>query len=291
MAFHSCASDCGNPANHTVRLAGSDDGLVWTTIDAFEPFAGSVPDLGLFDGFLYLFHAGGTGSNVKKLNACFEVVDEISASLSSATDTGGWVDPALFADEGSLFLFYLPGIIGQDPAGCSSYPCTKEIHSAENDDASLSAFTQVTGARAAVEISSGTFSDPDVIQRSSDYLLYVSMGPSVAVFVSSSLNGTYASPDDPGLRSVSDGSGGVPSAFVSSGGDVWLYVTKNQAGTEVIRRGVTADGITVIADGDFDTVVDGTVLGDASLSVSSPSVIAWPDASWSRQTATTRRGR
>jgi hypothetical protein len=48
----------------------------------------------------------------------------------SGSDSDGYVDPSLIKDGNDTYLFYLPGTIGSDPAGCSSYPCTKEIHSA-----------------------------------------------------------------------------------------------------------------------------------------------------------------
>lgn len=56
--FLSCATDCNTPTNPVMYLAGSDDGVSWTLIEAFEPRSGSVPDLVIDNDFLYLFHTG-----------------------------------------------------------------------------------------------------------------------------------------------------------------------------------------------------------------------------------------
>ena len=57
LTFHTCAVDdpCGNPLNHTVQLAGSDDGESWTVLDWFEPYVSSVPDVIVRDGILYVY--------------------------------------------------------------------------------------------------------------------------------------------------------------------------------------------------------------------------------------------
>jgi len=285
IAFHACTSNCGNPQNHTIYLAGSNDGVTWSLISAFAGRAGSVPDLVFFNRYLYLFHAAGAESWVK-MNACFEVVETGSVALVSAEDTAGYVDPSLVAAGLDLTLFYLPGIFGADPAGCTSYPCTKKIHSATADDTTLTSFTQVTGDRVALTIASGVLSDPDIVAKSDGtYALYVSAGPSTYVFTSPTVDGTFTSPDGSTPRAISNNSGGVPSALQAPYGQIWLYVTKNQSGVEVLRRGVSADGITPISDAQFATVIDHSISAGftSATSVSSPSIIPWPDSTWSRQ--------
>lgn len=284
MAFHACPSDCGNPANHDVYLAGSDDGIDWTLVDTFESFEGSVPELVYADEKLFLH----TPNEVRSYNACFQALSSDEVEFTSAEDSGGYVDPSLIVEDGEVHLFYLPGILGQDPAGCATYPCTKEIHSAIAGNAAQTAFTQVASDRAEIALSSGTASDPEIVTKADDsYLLYVSSGQSVLVFIGTSLTGTFVSPDGDETRAISDGAGGVPSAITAPGGEVWLYVTTNDAGVEVIRRATSTDGVTQISDGAFSTVVDATINPDfsATMSVSSPSVIAWPDAGWTQGNA------
>lgn len=284
MAFHSCASDCNSTANHMVRLAGSDDGENWEMIDAFAPYSGSVPELIYFNDYLYVF----TPNAMRRYNACFEEVDTTDVTMTSDTDSGGFVDPSLIVDDDELYLFYLPGIIGQDPAGCTSYPCTKEIHSASPDDATLNAFTQAADARASVAIDSGVFSDPEIIKAPANgYILYVSSGQSVLAFTGDSLTGEFTSPDGATNRTVVNNDGGVPSAIVTDAGSVRIYVTTSSNGVETIRMAESSDGITPISSSAFSTAVDSAISAgfSSTTNVSSPSVIAWPDNEWSRSVA------
>lgn len=282
MAFHACPSDCSNPANHTIYLAGSDDGISWTLVPDFTPISGSVPDLVYYNNFLYIFHTEDTGW--AKLNSCFETVAEETISLISDEDSGGYVDPSPIVSGDDLVLFYLPGVIGQDPAGCASYPCTKEIHSAADPSSDLTEFTQVSGERAQVSLTSGSFSDPEVIAlNDGTFLLYVSMGQKTAVFTGNSLTDTFASPDGSATRFVNTTAGGVPTA-IEVGDEVWIYTTSSSGGVEVIKRAANPDGITLLADSAYTTVIDHAISSSFSstTSVSSPSIIAWPDADWSQ---------
>lgn len=281
MAFHSCASDCSSPINHRVRIAGSDDGENWEMIDAFSTYEGSVPEIVYFNAYLYLFTPG----TMRQYNACLEEVASASVTLTSDTDSGSFVDPSLIVDGDDLHLFYLPGIIGEDPAGCSAYPCTKEIHSATPDDETLSAFTQTDGVRASLSLDSGVFSDPEIIAApAGGYMLYVSSGQSVLGFTATSLSDEFTSPDGNTDRVVVNGNGGVPSAIVTSDNTVRIYVTTSSGGVETIRMAESADGMTQISSAAFSTVVDSSSAEDFSPTtyVSSPSVIDWPDENWSR---------
>lgn len=286
MAFHVCqtgAANCSNPVNHTIYIAGSDDGVSWSLIEQWTPKSGSVPDIESFNGYLYLFHTGAS-EKWAKLNACMEVVDSGDTSVVSPTDSGGFVDPSLIADNGTLKMFYLPGIIGSDPAGCSSYPCVKEIHSGSFSGSDMTTLTQISGARASATLSNGALSDPDIIRHSNGtYYLYVSNGQNVAVFTSATLDGTFASPDGGSLRLVSFQSGGVPSAVEGGDGRMWLYVSASNGGVETIRRAISDDGVTRIADSNFTTVVNSSISPQftSATSFSSPSAMAWPD-SWNR---------
>ena len=282
MAFHQCTADCQNPQNHTVYLAGSDNGTDWTLIEEFASFAGSVPDVVFYNDFLYVF----TPNEMVKLNACFEQVDSGTVTLNSTEDTDGFVDASLIVSGNDLVMFYLPGISGMDPAGCSIYPCTKEIHSAVADDTTLASFTQASGDRVSLEITAGALSDPDVIEKSDgSFLLYVSAGQDTYAYTGSTLTDTFASPDGLTPRKISDAQGGVPGAIQAPDGSIWLYVSRNQGGVDVIRRAVSTDGITTLAGPDFSTVLDYSISPAFAVNstVGSPSVIAWPGASWSRE--------
>lgn len=288
MAFHWCTDvdgSCMSPQNHMVSLAGSDDGVSWTIIPEFTPIAGSVPDIVFTNDFLYVFHTQGTG-NWQRFNACFEQVKSGNAQLVG-TDTGGFVDPSLILSGDNLYLFYLPGVTDGDPAGCATYPCTKAIHSAVADNTRFNSFTQEAGDRASVLLSAGVFADPDIIQKSDgSYILYVSRGQSVSAYTSTTLNGSYAIPGGGATPvSVSDDSGGVPSALAQSDNSVWLFVSRDdgvQPG--YIRRGVSIDGVTTIPDASFTTVLDNTISPEftTATGVGSPSVIVWPTGTWSR---------
>ncbi|MBI4666144.1 MAG: hypothetical protein HY751_07040 [Nitrospinae bacterium] len=275
MAFHVCDTStavCSNPANHSIRLAGSDDGLNWTLLQDFAPLAGSVPDIVEYDGALYIYHTG--LEHYASVNACLQVTESGSVAISG--ESGGFVDTSLILVDGALTMFYLPGIIGMDPAGCQDYPCVKEIHSARSVNGSASSFAQIPGSRASANLTGGVFSDPDIVSRSNgSYLLYVSSGQSVLGYSSTDIDGSFT-----GGVTISNGAGGVPSAIEAPDGAIWLYVTTTVGGVEVIRRALLADDLTPASWVDFVTVMNGSALGlGASVSVSSPSIIPWP-SSW-----------
>ncbi|HJM83061.1 MAG TPA: hypothetical protein QF720_05665 [Nitrospinota bacterium] len=275
MTFHSCdtaAVDCSNPKNHEVQLAGSDDGVSWSLLDEFTSIAGSVPDIVSYNDLLYLFHTGTEAWAT--LNSCLNLVDSGTTDLNSSTDTGGFVDPSMIVSGSDLLMFYLPGVIGGNPAGCETYPCTKEIHSAVSDGGSPSSFTQIDGNRASKELSAGGFSDPDILKMTSGtYILYVSNGQNTMAYTGSDINGTFSGPSD-----ISVGSGGVPGAIESDDNTVWVYVTTSVNGIEVIRRGTSSDGVSLVASGEYETVIDHTISPGftSTTSVSSPSIIRWP---------------
>lgn len=280
MSFHACASNCSDPSNHSIYLAGSNDGISWARIDAFTTVPGSVPDLIFYNNFLYIYHTG--TNNYEKLNACFQNVDNGSVSLSSDEDSGGFVDPSMIISNNALMMFYLPGITGSDPAGCSTYPCTKEIHSALSVEGSATAFEQVAGNRSTITLSNGAYSDPEIVVKSNgSYHLYVSSGQSVYVYESSNIDSLFTAPaSDP--TTFVNGAGGVPSV-IEVNNQFWVYVTTSSSGVEVIRRAVSSDGMTTLSNSDFSTVIDNSIATDFTVdtSVSSPSIIIWPEGEWS----------
>jgi len=216
-----------------------------------------------------------------------------STVIKGSDGISGFVDPSMIVDGNDLIMFYLPGAVGGDPAGCDEYPCTKEIHSAVSSNGDPRSFTQHDGNRTSMYIESEEskirlFCDPDIIKLSEgSFLLYISTGGNTVIYQDTSLTGTFVSPDDPAPRIISN-VGGVPGAIQAPDGSVWLYVNKNnpEGGTSIARV-VSSDGITPIADDGFSIVIDYTISQDfpeGSL-VASPSVITWPE--WSDESTTT----
>jgi hypothetical protein len=290
MAFQGCMEECNIPVNHTVYLAGSDDGADWTLISAFEPLAGSVPGLAFYNDFLYVFHTQGE-YGWQKYNACFELVESDNAILAGS-DENGWVDPSPIILDDIFYLFYLPRQERSDPASCNDeYPCTREIHSATADTSALTALTQQDGNRAAVTIENAEsviqmFADPDIIElNDGTFLLYVSIGSETLVYEGTTIDQSYTIPGGGSTPLRVSTRGGVPGAIQAPDGSIWLYVTANGAdGSVVIDRGISADGITPIDDDDFVTVIDHTISDDISVGgvIASPFITAWPGDSWSR---------
>jgi hypothetical protein len=97
-------------------------------------------------------------------------------------------------------------------------------------------------------------------------------------FTGLDINDTFDGPFN-----VSLGSGGVPTAIESDDGTMWVYVTTSVNGQETIRMGVSGDGVSMIPESSFVTVVDYTISDDFSptTNVSSPSIIEWP-TDWSQ---------
>ena len=182
---------------------------------------------------------------------------------------GNFVDPSLISDNGALILFYLPGIIGANPAGCTEYPCTKTIKSATTSLSDDMLYV-VDGNRAEMEVTSGTFSDPDIVRKSDGtYLLYVSEGQSVRVYSADSLNATFS---EEGMASTQQG--GVPCGIELSDNEFALYVTTGGS----IMRATSSDGIA------FENFSAITIHDESEeREYADPSIIPWP---WSETECT-----
>jgi hypothetical protein len=222
MAFHACdtsgSASCDNPSNHQTYLAESDDLLTWTLVSGWTPYNGSVPDLIQKGRSLYIYNPGA----VRVLNLDSGIL--CGSTTVTIQDTSGttvnFVDPSpILNSDGKIALFYLDstGIQG-DPAGCSTYPCTKNFGSAvEVDGSNGTQFIADSGYRAQVSISSMVASDPDIFQGADadGYVLYISKGISADVYKSATLTGTYAS-------SNSLSGAGVP-AGQYDGSNYWYF--------------------------------------------------------------------
>lgn len=288
MSFHSCNEDlydCSRPQNHQVFLAGSGDGENWDLIEGWESVSGSVPDIFAFEDYLYEVNpnAGGMKPAVREINRCFQVVDEeynfdISDKDGSKKD---YVDPSTIVVNGQMYLFFLllEELGPADYIGnCELYPCDFSIGIAEAANRYFSEYKVISRVTKTLDLSTvRSMTDPDVIElKDGRFLLAISNGQNVYGFISEDIDGPYES------LSTSDWSrltraGGVPSlAYI--GDELWLYVTTNDNGTEVIKRAKIESFSKEIDPSKFETVLSGSIFGDDNINVSSPNVIDWPEA-------------
>lgn len=253
MSFHTCAAgaaDCNNPANHVVQLAQSTDGASWSLVGGWQSYKGSVPDVFRRGNTLYVISTSG----LTKVDMATGATTTSTVTLSEGT----FVDPSLAQlPDGRLILFFLPGIPGQDPAQCAvgESSCVRQIRSAvEVAGSDGTRFTVDAGARVSETITSGAFSDPDIFFNGTEWVLYVSRGPSVHAYTSSSLQGSFV------FRAVvSNSLGGVPAGLQLGGGTIATYVHTSVGGSTEIRRATSATGTTPISS--FQTALTGQSIG------------------------------
>ena len=253
MSFHTCvsgATDCNNPASHIVQLAQSADGSSWSLVQGWQSYSGSVPDVFRRGNTLYVISTGG----LTKVDLSSGLTSTSQVTLSEGT----FVDPTLAQlPDGRLILFFLPGVPGQDPAQCATgeSSCVRQIRSAvEVAGSDGTRFTVDAGARISETITGGAFSDPDIFFNGTEWVLYVSRGPSVHAYTSASLQGSYA------FRGVvSNNLGGVPSGLRLNDGSVATYVHTSAGSSTEIRRATSATGTASI--GSFLTTLTGQSLG------------------------------
>ncbi len=262
MAFHGCAegaTDCNNPVNHRVYLAQSEDGAQWSLVPGWTPLRGSVPDVFRRGDTAYVISTGG----VARVN-----MTTGSVTVEEVSVRGGdlYVDPSLAQlPDGRLVIFYLPGIIGQDPARCTrESSCVKSIKSAVEVPGSRGnrIHSQIPGVRVQEAITQGSFSDPDVFFNGSTWVLYVSkVRPSTRTPPRNCLAAMRRVGQCP--RVTGSWVGYQPARSGAT------FVHSSRIASSFIKRGVSATGITLI--GDFATVLSG---GDVGLSdyVASPGV-------------------
>lgn len=253
MSFHTCApgaTDCNNPANHIVQLAQSADGSNWSLVGGWQSYKGSVPDVFRRGNTLYVFSTSGLMR-----------IDMTTGATTTSTVTlngGTYVDPSLAQlPDGRLILFFLPGILGQDPAQCAAgqTSCVREIKSAVEVAGSDGARFEVDpGARISETITGGAFSDPDIFYNGAEWVLYVSRGPSVHAYTSGSIQGSYT------FRGVvSNNLGGVPAGLQFADGSIATYVHTSSGASTEIRRATSAAGTSAIPS--FQTSLTAQSLG------------------------------
>ena len=277
MAFHACdtaATDCMNPKNHMVYLAQSDDGMAWEVIPGWEPFPGSVPDVIRRGNILYIYCAG---TQLRKYDLETDTLSEkIQVTLNDPEAPGKYVDPSLIIDDQEqLVMFYMPGVMGQDPARCApgETQCTKLFRSAvEKEGSDGEEFTATEGNRVEVTIQKDVASDPDIFFDGKQYVLYISRGQSVEVYTSDDLFGSYAQVDALPDDFLVQEAGGVPSGFFDTEtSEYWTYVHTGHPNA-VIKRATHDNLTTPINPADFIEVLSPATNNEfsASFSIESP---------------------
>lgn len=268
MSFHICDATCYQVNDHMTNLAESDDGTNWTLVPNFSPHNGSVPDVIIRGNKLYLYNPG----KVKRYDNSTGLWDAGTTQVT-VTDSAGWlvqyVDPSAYIDSlGRIVLFFLNSTgnpMGQDPAGCQTYPCIKYFDSAtEVDGSDGTQFVKDPGHRLVYNLTSGTASDPDIFYDGSKYIMYISKGGSVYAYNSNTLNGTYTA--IPGLTNgLLTFQGGVPCGYYDPvSGNYWTYVHSNVSGSVIIKQAIHANFSSQLNT--FTTVMSGPIIGEPSTS-------------------------
>lgn len=270
MSFHACdtaAAECRDPRNHQVYLAQSDDGAQWSIIPGWTPYAGSVPDVIRRGNTLYLY----TPNQLVRYHldtGIFEGPMEVTVNSGEM-----FVDPSAFVDEqGRLALFFLYGQVGGDPAGClpQETTCEKRFGSATEVEGSDGAsFTVDEGDRATITLSTSggirSASDPDIFFDGTQYILYISHGPSTSVWTSppNGLRGAYTQVSTLPDGMLSNGTGGVAAGYFDPiTQQYWTFAhagKQNQA--TAIRRATHTDFSRQLSESDWNVTISGASLG------------------------------
>lgn len=286
MAFHACSvSDCKDIRNHQVYIAESDDGANWSLLPGWKSFIGSVPDVIRRGDFLYVYYVGidnGENLYVSKYNVVSgSLIEKSIVRLSN--DFGHFVDPSLSQlDDGKFLLtgLYVEGVQPtanaqppqpSNPATCKSNEstCIKTIKTASEIPGSDGAIFKLdSGARASITLDANTksASDPDLFRDDKQWILYVSVGPSVIAYTGTDLNSEFTR-----KAFVSQNSGGIPSGFYQmSTGKIWTFVHTDKGQLSVIRRAIH-ESLTAQAENAWVTVISAGSLGlNADWRVESP---------------------
>jgi len=266
MSFLTCDASCTGFQDHMVNLTESDDGTNWTLVPNFISYNGSVPDVIIRGTKLYLYTPG----KVKRYDNSTGTWDSNTSFVSITDSLGGqvqFVDPSAYVDSaGRIVLFFLNSTgnpMGQDPAGCQSYPCDKYFDSAtEVLGSDGSQFVKQSGHRTVITLSSGTASDPDIFYDGNNYIMYISRGGSTYACQDNSLHGTYTVMPNL-INGMLTSQGGVPCGFYDPiSGNYWTYVHANVSGSVVIKQAIHADFNSTLNN--FNTVISGPIIGEPS---------------------------
>jgi len=276
LSFHACdtaTANCLVPSNHQVQLAQSNDGASWSLVPGWEPYTGSVPDVIRRKKTIYIYTPGFVARyNVKKDS--WKPPKPVTLKRST-----GFVDPSLIVKGKKLVLFFLESSpAGGDPAGCApgEASCTKHFRSAtEVKDSDGTKFKANSGDRVAVTIGPtppDTASDPDIFFDGSNYYLYISRGPSIDVYTSSSLKGSYSLVSTLPNGRLSSLTGGIGSGYFDEPSNAyWTFAHVQMGGAAIIRRAVHPGFTSQLVESNWTPVVTGPIIGrPATTTVESP---------------------
>lgn len=263
LCLHSCNATCTGFQDHLSQLVESDDGTNWTVVPNFIPYKGSVPDVITRNNTLYLYNPGKV-TRYNNLTNTWLPAANVSIKDNN-NNSVQFVDPSAIIDSnGNMVLFFLNATgtpIGQDPASCPSYPCTKIFDSAveiPGSDGTL--FTLEPNHRLTLTLQGGTASDPDIFFDSTTYILYISAGTNTLAYKSTTLQGTYSS--FPNLNNnVLTNQGGIPCGiFDAANNKYYTYVHTNIGGNTVIRQAIHNNFSTSLNN--FTTVVSAATFAE-----------------------------
>ncbi len=244
-------------SDHETYLLESDDGENWSVVSGWEPYLGSVPEVTMREGKLYLFNPG--GRRIYDLDAATVEGAPVSI-LDAEDDVVNFVDPSVTLDDAGRFvLFFLNSTgtpPGTDPAAGSD---PKDFDSATEDEESDGAeYTLDDGPRV-----QGLSSDPDIFFDDERYLLYISRGSTTRVYEADSLRGSYEAVAELGEDPLLTTEGGVPAGhYDPASASYWTYVHSHTDAGVVVRRAVHEGFDAELLSGAFETVVE---LGDLGL--------------------------
>lgn len=280
LAFHGCDTalqNCSNPQNHKVYVAESEDESSWSLLPNWEAFSGSVPDIIVRDNILYIFNAtsGGTVSQYD-----LQKQRLVSTQRIAINGVEGFVDPAPILDEdGNIVLFFLycrednvsVHCFGPDPSSTLDSEPQRYIGSAvEVPGSEGTEFTLSQGDRLVTD--NGT--DPDIFYDGSRYVLYVSFGPSFAVYTSSSLHGSYDLPKEAD-NVLFTRAGGVPSGYFDDAlGLYHSFIHATEGSISVLKVATHEDFSSQLGSNKWQTLLSGQDVGlSKTTSIESPGIL------------------
>ncbi len=274
MACHSCDSNCSDPQSHVLHILQSPDAIHWKEVPNVPRMQGSVPSILARDSNVYVY----TPSLLRRYSIATHRWEtrpyEIRDSLNNPVRI---VDPsAYWTSDQRIALFFLNSSDvppGQDPAGCSSYPCVKNFDAAlEVPGSKGERFVLVPGHRLQITLQNGTASDPDVSFEWERWVMLVSRGQNTSAYSSFQLLGSYkqaTSLADSRLAAVGvAGMGAQPNSAQRA-----VYGQRMENGHNVICMADCYGLDTLLDNSRFRTIIRATDLGlSAQSNVESPSL-------------------
>lgn len=254
MAFHTCSSNCENPTGHTVRLAQSQDGAVWSDVPGWKPLSGSVPDAIRRGNTFYVIGAGLTRIDMTTGSATADrlAVKKTNGSNALARD----VSFAGQMPDGRFVIAYVPPM--QDVVGTTSIPVQIAVEDKGSDGANYTFYATAISIESTSLPVIGQPTDPDIFFNGNQWVLYVSVGSNVVSFTGSSVTGPY---DAGSATVISNQAGGVPAGVQSDSGVMTFVNSGSSRENLVIQRAVSATGTAAIPAAAFSTVLTGAAYG------------------------------